>query len=85
MTWFRRAAKPAPRPPTSRPPTPTVPRAGSVPSWSADLTWWSDPVVRLTFADDSVVELRADDPRTRAFVALADLLVGSSGSPVRPI
>jgi hypothetical protein len=76
MTWFRRAAKPTPHP---RPPTPAVS------SWSADLTWWSDPVVRLTFADDSVVELRADDPRTRAFVALADLLVGSSGSPVRPI
>jgi hypothetical protein len=53
-------------------------------SWAADLTWWSDPVVRLTFADDSIVDLRADDPRTRAFVALADALVGSSRSPVRP-
>jgi hypothetical protein len=78
MTWFRRAGKPTRLPPSAL-------AAPAVPSWSADLTWWADPVVRLTFADDSIVELRADDPRTRAFVALADVLVGSSRSPIRPI
>jgi hypothetical protein len=78
MTWFRRTPKPTPPPAVG-------PRSRAVPTWSADVSWWSDPVVRLGFVDDTVVDLRADDPRTRAFVALADALVGSSRSPIRPI
>jgi hypothetical protein len=69
MTWFRRSARARP----------AVAPAAQGPDW------WHEPVVRLTFADDSVLTLPPGDPRTRAFTALADALRGSSGSPVRPI
>jgi len=79
MTWFRRS----PRGRHSAPVHPAV--ASPVLEPVVRLGFADEPVVHIGFADNSLVTLPPADPRTRAFVALADALRGSSGSPVRPI